>query len=344
MNVRWLLLSLVILFPLAPALRASLPPDQQWIRMGTDSRGTSWSMLIMRGAPGPRPAQFAGDVTVEIPLKPSVGEPRIWALDAKDRLWVFAENGRGVRYDIRSRQFEHFSIPVPQQVSDWLTVRGDRLWFAEYDPAVGSSVSSWSPGDREVKRVFVAPKAMHLEGYTFSPSTLWVAATAHGTKHPILRVAIDPDSSKILARFEATVTSDLGSGTGARLILDGDTLWITHPAAGRIDRLERSGAGRTWTIGKYAPADLVLTKGRAVVAGRQGGWEEVGPVGPNQQQWKTTSSRIFLLDPKLPNASVSAEVDASLRDAPLSTGANATVLLGQATVRLDPLPPRVEGK
>ena len=343
MNLYWLMLGLAILFPVALPLTASLPPDETWLRMGTDSRGKSWSLLILRGGPaGPRPARFVGDVTVEIPVELRVGEPRIWTLDSRDRLWVFSENGRGLKYDIRSRKLEPLAIPVRQQVSASLTVRGETLWFGELDTAVGNSVSSWLPGDAAVKRVFICPRASYLEGYALSPSTLWVAATANGATHPILCAAVDPDSGKVLARFEASVSGDLECGTSSHMMVDGDTLWITHPAAGRIDRLERTGGQRSWTIGPYAPADLVVSRGRAVVTGRQGEWEKVGPVGPNQDQWKTTSCRLFLLDTKLPRAAGSAEVDARFRDATLSVDADGNIKLGAATVRLEPPPPRIE--
>jgi hypothetical protein len=345
MKLRWLLLGLAVFVPVASSIRASLPPEEQWLTMGTDSRGKSWSMLIVRGAPvGSRPASFVGDVTVDIPIEPRVEEPRIWTIDAKDRLWVFDEKGRGLRYDIRSRKLEHLTIPVRQQVSASLTVRGDTLWFQEFDPAVGGSISSWRPGDAAVKRAFVAPRPLHLEGYALSPSTLWVAATAHGTKHPILRAAVDPSSGKVLARFEASVSGSLEGGAAPRMVVDGDAWWITHPASGRIDRLERTGGQRHWSIGVYSPADLIISKGRAVVTGRRGAWQKVGPVGPSQSQWTTTSARVFLLDPKLPEAAASAEVDARFRDASLSVSADGTVKLGTARVRLEPPRPRIEGQ
>ncbi len=326
-----------------PILSASLPASEQWLEIGTDSRGTKWSVQILRSGPeGPHPAQFSGDVTVGIPSDPKVGEPRIWTVDAKDRVWVFSENGHGFNYDIRSRKLIRVSIPVRQQVSAALTVQGDKLWFQEFDPEVGSTVSSWSPGDAAVKHVFAAPRSMSIESYVVSPSTLWVAATAHGTKYPILRAAVDPISGKIVARFEATVSDDVAAGSASHMVTDGDVLWITHPTAGRIDRLTRSGLQRAWTIGKYAPAALVVSGGRAVVIGQQGSWHDVGPTGPNQAQWSIASSRVFVLVPNRTEAPESAEIPAPLRGATLSLGSDGVVRLGSARVRIDGATPRIE--
>lgn len=335
-------LFLVTILCTAPAIHASLPPDEQWLEIGTDSRGKSWSLLIVRSGPeGPRSSRLAGDVSVDIPAEPYVGEPRIWTVDKKDRLWVFSENGRGFRYDIKSRKLQHLAIPVRQQVSASLQLRGDTLWFQEYDWKVGSSISKWSPGEAAVKRVFTAPRDLNLEGYAIGPSTLWISAAGRGANHPLLRIAIDPQSGAIQKRFDATVSGTLDSGTRSHMMVDGDVLWITHPPAGRIERMERSGGHLTWDIGPYAPSDLLTIGGRAVAIGRQGKWAEVGPIGPEQNQWTTTACRIFVLDPKASKPGVSAPLNVSRCGAPLSIGADGKVKLGTATVTLQPVP-RIE--
>lgn len=327
----------------ASMAHATQPPEEQDIELGRDSTGSLWVAHISRGAPvGSRTAALIGPVTVKIPLEPRVEEPRIWALDAKDRIWLVAENGSGWTYDIRMKKLEHFRIPVKQQVVADLVVLGDTLWFQEYHASIGAALSSWSRGDKAVKQACVVKPGLSIDGYALTPAALWVATSA--TAGPEVGVqVIDPGSGKLVARSDAQAAAGVPATSRPRLSPDGEACWITRPTRGLVERVERSGERKAWDLGGFSPVQLVLTGGRAVVIGRKGSYQQPkGPVPPGvHASWSTTAARVFVLDRARPAASF-FDVPEKLRDGSLAVDAKGGVTLDGAPVRLDGDRPKLD--